>query len=124
MAVSSTVPVLLTLLNVAETALGTESHELDIIALYLCSDLELKLQGCLTVTIVKATGLRNAEMIGKSDPYAIAYVRVLFKRKTKTIDNNLNPEWNETFDLNVEDHETQLLHLKVICLTCPKWCVH
>jgi len=33
--------------------------------------------------------------------------------KTKVVDNNLNPEWNETFDLDVEDKETQALVLEV-----------
>lgn len=71
------------------------------------SDLELKPQGRLSVTVVKATSLRNKEMIGKSDPYVKLYVRPMFKVKTKVIDDNLNPEWNETFDLIVEDKETQ-----------------
>lgn len=53
------------------------------------------------------------EMVGKSDPYVLLYVRPLFKYKTQVIDNNLNPIWNETFNLNVEDHETQVLHFQV-----------
>eukprot|EP00252_Welwitschia_mirabilis_P016978 TRINITY_DN3775_c0_g1_i1.p1 TRINITY_DN3775_c0_g1~~TRINITY_DN3775_c0_g1_i1.p1 ORF type:complete len:500 (+),score=108.31 TRINITY_DN3775_c0_g1_i1:235-1734(+) len=77
------------------------------------SELELRPQGCLRVTVIKAASLKNMEIIGKSDPYVILYVRVLFKMKTKTIDNNLNPEWNETFDLIVEDKETQALTLEV-----------
>ncbi|KAK1276441.1 Synaptotagmin-4 [Acorus gramineus] len=77
------------------------------------SDLELKPQGRLTVTIVKATGLKNMEMIGKSDPYAVVYIRPTFKVKTKVIDNNLNPVWNEKFVLIAEDKETQSLILEV-----------
>ncbi|VFQ84033.1 unnamed protein product [Cuscuta campestris] len=77
------------------------------------SDLELKPQGKLTVTIVKATNLKNQEMIGKSDPYAVIHIRPLFKVKTKTIDNNLNPVWNETFELIAEDKETQFVTLEV-----------
>ncbi|KAH9321730.1 hypothetical protein KI387_016369, partial [Taxus chinensis] len=77
------------------------------------SELELKPQGRLTVTVVRANSLKNMEMIGKSDPYVVLYVRVLFKVKTKVIDNNLNPEWNETFALDVEDKETQSLILEV-----------
>ncbi|KAI4356847.1 hypothetical protein L6164_000834 [Bauhinia variegata] len=77
------------------------------------SELELKPQGKLTVTIVKANDLKNMEMIGKSDPYVVLYIRPLFKVKTKVIDNNLNPTWNETFELIAEDKETQSLILEV-----------
>ena len=80
---------------------------------FVCSDLTLKLQGQLTVTIVKAEALKNMEFISKSDPYVEAYVRVLFKNRTKTIDNNLNPVWNETFTFDIEDKETQSLILTV-----------
>ncbi|KAG1362467.1 synaptotagmin-4 [Cocos nucifera] len=77
------------------------------------SELELKPQGKLTLTIVKANGLKNMEMIGKSDPYVVLYVRPMFKVKTKVINNNLNPVWNETFELIAEDKETQSVILEV-----------
>ncbi|XP_062190758.1 calcium-dependent lipid-binding protein [Phragmites australis] len=77
------------------------------------SDLELKPQGRLFVTVVKATSLKNKELIGKSDPYVVLYVRPMFKVKTKVIDDNLNPEWNETFELIVEDKETQSVIFEV-----------
>lgn len=77
------------------------------------SELELKPQGKLTVTVVKANDLKNKELIGKSDPYTVVYVHPLFKVKTRTIDNNLNPVWNQTFDLIVEDKETQSLVIEV-----------
>lgn len=79
----------------------------------LCSELELKPQGKLTVTVVKANDLKNMEMIGKSDPYVVVYIRPLFKVKSKVIENNLNPVWNQTFELIAEDKETQLLVLEV-----------
>ncbi|KAJ9680852.1 hypothetical protein PVL29_019997 [Vitis rotundifolia] len=78
------------------------------------SELELKPQGKLTLTIVKANDLKNMEMIGKSDPYVVVYIRPLFKIKTKVIENNLNPVWNQTFELIAEDKETQSLILEVI----------
>ncbi|QCE02877.1 phospholipase A2 [Vigna unguiculata] len=77
------------------------------------SDLELKPQGKLSVTVVKASALKNMEMIGKSDPYVVVYIRPLFKYKTKVVDNNLNPTWNERFELIAEDKETQSLILEV-----------
>ncbi|XP_030929753.1 synaptotagmin-4 [Quercus lobata] len=77
------------------------------------SELELKPQGKIALTIVKANDLKNMEMIGKSDPYVVVHIRPLFKVKTKVVDNNLNPVWNQTFDLIVEDKETQSLILEV-----------
>jgi Ca2+-dependent lipid-binding protein len=81
--------------------------------LVFCSELELKPQGRLNVTVIKANDLKNMEMIGKSDPYVVLHIRPLFKVKTKVIDNNLNPIWNEEFDLIAEDKETQSLILEV-----------
>eukprot|EP00850_Spirogloea_muscicola_P024087 SM000437S15696 [mRNA] locus=s437:30223:32473:- [translate_table: standard] len=75
--------------------------------------LELGLQGCLTVTVIGAKGLRNADFIGKSDPLVILFVRTKFQVRTRTINNSLHPTWDETFELNVEDHETQRLVLRV-----------
>lgn len=77
------------------------------------SELELKPQGKLTVTVVKANDLKNMEMIGKSDPYVVVYIRPLFKVKTKVVQNNLNPVWDQTFELIAEDKETQSLVLEV-----------
>lgn len=77
------------------------------------SELELKPQGKLTLNVVKATALKNKEMIGKSDPYVVLQIRPMFKVKTKVINNNLNPVWNETFELIAEDKETQALILEV-----------
>nr|GMC90904.1 synaptotagmin-4-like isoform X2 [Ipomoea batatas] len=77
------------------------------------SDLELKPQAKVTITIIRASNLKNREVIGKSDPYVVVYIRSLFKVKTKTIDDNLNPVWNETFELIAEDKETQAVILEV-----------
>lgn len=78
--------------------------------------MELKPQGRLTVTVVKANELKNKELIGKSDPYAVIHIRPLFKVKTKVVEDNLNPVWNETFEVIAEDKETQSLIIEVcIC---------
>ncbi|WVZ56266.1 hypothetical protein U9M48_006823 [Paspalum notatum var. saurae] len=90
------------------------------------SDLELKPHGKLTVTVVRAESLKNKELIGKSDPYVVLFIRPMFKEKTSVIDDNLNPQWNETFELIAEDKETQSLILeapitathKLTSLTC------
>ncbi|KAJ8900183.1 hypothetical protein K2173_024823 [Erythroxylum novogranatense] len=77
------------------------------------SELELKPQGKLTVTVVKANDLKNLEMIGKSDPYVVLHIRPMFKVKTQVVENNLNPFWNQTFEMIAEDKETQSLIVEV-----------
>lgn len=72
------------------------------------------------MTVVKASDLKNMELIGKSDPYVVVHIRPLFKVKTKTVEDNLNPVWNETFELIAEDKETQSLTVEVwICSIHP-----
>jgi len=74
----------------------------------------------LKVSVIKAENLKNVEasgMFGKagaSDPYAV----ITFegeKKKTKVIDDNLNPEWNETFEFPLKEHlkSTQNINVQV-----------
>ncbi|KFK26258.1 hypothetical protein AALP_AA8G223700 [Arabis alpina] len=77
------------------------------------SDLEVKPQGKLIVTVMKATNLKNKELIGKSDPYATIHILPLFKYKTNAVENNLNPVWDETFELIVENKQNQSLTVEV-----------
>ncbi|KAL2500642.1 Synaptotagmin-5 [Forsythia ovata] len=79
------------------------------------SDLELKPVGILEVKLVQAKELTNKDMIGKSDPYAVLYVRPLRDRmkKSRTINNQLNPVWNEHFEFVIEDASTQHLVIKI-----------
>ncbi|CAI9782433.1 unnamed protein product [Fraxinus pennsylvanica] len=79
------------------------------------SDLELKPVGILEVKLVQAKELTNKDIIGKSDPYAVLYVRPLRNRmkKSRTINNQLNPIWNEHFEFVIEDASTQHLVIKI-----------
>ncbi|KAK9100613.1 hypothetical protein Scep_024043 [Stephania cephalantha] len=79
------------------------------------SDLELKPVGILEVKLVQAKELTNKDIIGKSDPYAVLYIRPLRDRTktSKVINNDLNPIWNEHFEFTVEDASTQHLTVKV-----------
>lgn len=47
------------------------------------SNLELKPVGILEVKLVQAKNLTNKDLIGKSDPYAVLFVRPL-RARTKT----------------------------------------
>ncbi|KAJ3693407.1 hypothetical protein LUZ60_008887 [Juncus effusus] len=79
------------------------------------SDLELKPVGVLDVKLVQARDLKNKDLIGKSDPFAVLYIRPLSNRtkKSKTINNDLNPIWNESYEFIVEDSSTQCLTVKI-----------
>ncbi|KAE8682566.1 Synaptotagmin-4 [Hibiscus syriacus] len=79
------------------------------------SFLELKPVGILDVKLVQAKELTNKDIIGKSDPFAVLFIRPL-PEKTKTskiIGNQLNPIWNEHFEFSVEDVSTQHVTVKV-----------
>ncbi|KAL5965680.1 Dysferlin [Taenia solium] len=55
----------------------------------------------LRIQVEKATNLKNVELIGKSDPYC----RLEFKgekKKTKHINDELNPEWNENIEFDLK----------------------
>ncbi|CAM6087065.1 unnamed protein product [Calypogeia fissa] len=69
-------------------------------------------QGVLIVTVLLAKQLRNADFLGLSDPYVKLKLGVS-TQKTKVIMNNLNPEWNETFTMIVDDPETDALEISV-----------
>uniref|UniRef100_A0ACD5UWC4 Uncharacterized protein n=1 Tax=Avena sativa TaxID=4498 RepID=A0ACD5UWC4_AVESA len=79
------------------------------------SDLELKPVGTLEVKLVQARDLTNKDLIGKSDPFATLYVRPLpdKTKRSKTINNDLNPIWNEHFEFIVEDADTQSVTVKI-----------
>ena len=82
--------------------------------------LEIKPVGQLRVTVVGARGLKNADLLGTSDPYAVV---ALGSRKTPaatgdaprtaTANNDLNPTWNEEFVLDVCSTEIQCLWVRV-----------
>ncbi|KAF6137343.1 hypothetical protein GIB67_036380 [Kingdonia uniflora] len=46
---------------------------------------ELKPQGKISVTVVRGNNLKNMEMLGKSDPYMVLSIRLIFKVKTKDV---------------------------------------
>lgn len=76
--------------------------------------------GRLRCTVRGASGLKNMEMMGTSDPYAAIALGsrktpplISDCRRTKTIDNTLHPTWEETFELDVCSTELQCLWVRV-----------
>ncbi|KAJ7365620.1 Extended synaptotagmin-3 [Desmophyllum pertusum] len=77
------------------------------------SDLQYPIpEGVLRVKVVEARDLTAKDFgllkKGKSDPYAVIRIGAQSFR-TKVIENNLNPEWNETFEAFVDNCEGQEL---------------
>lgn len=56
----------------------------------------------ITVTIVSATGLPNADIVGHSDPYCSFHFAGQSQTKCTTdhVDDTGSPEWNESFDID------------------------
>ncbi|GJP73958.1 hypothetical protein CLOP_g4622 [Closterium sp. NIES-67] len=77
------------------------------------SSLEMLYEGSLVITAWKAEGLKNVDMMSKSDPFVILWTHSKHKAVTRTIDNDLNPVWNESFELPVDDIHTAELFIQV-----------
>lgn len=62
----------------------------------------------LEITVVKGVQLKSMDLNGKSDPYVIIeYANI--KKRTKTISKNLNPEWNEKFEIDLANLDEPIL---------------
>ncbi|KAI9324517.1 hypothetical protein BDR26DRAFT_257623 [Obelidium mucronatum] len=59
--------------------------------------------GILKITIYEGKGLKNAELVGKSDPYAVVKLGGVSVGRTRAIQNNLNPAWQQTLYIPVVD---------------------
>ena len=64
--------------------------------------------GIMRFHFKKATGLRNFETVGKSDPYVRLLLSGLEKARTVTFKNNLNPEWDEVLYVPVHGPRERL----------------
>lgn len=65
--------------------------------------------------VVRATKLKKKDFLGASDPYVKVKLTEdkLPSKKTTVKHKNLNPEWNEVFNLVVKDPESQAVELLV-----------
>ncbi|KAF6259938.1 hypothetical protein COO60DRAFT_1700585 [Scenedesmus sp. NREL 46B-D3] len=70
--------------------------------------------GMLEVGLVRVAGLRSEDLIGHSDPYVILRLREGREVRSRTVDNNNNPEFNQVFKMLVDDTESQVLQIIVM----------
>ncbi|KAK3003013.1 hypothetical protein RJ639_020070 [Escallonia herrerae] len=71
--------------------------------------------GILHVTVLRAMKLKKKDLLGASDPYVKIKLTEdkLLSKKTTVKHKNLNPEWNESFNMVVKDPESQALEFHV-----------
>jgi len=62
----------------------------------------------LNVEIISASGLKDTELIGKSDPYVVLSVGKTQRKSKVAKDQPTTPAWNETFTLPVLETDTDL----------------
>lgn len=71
--------------------------------------------GILHVKLLKAMKLKKKDLLGASDPYVKLKLTEdkLPSKKTTVKHKNLNPEWNEEFNMVVKDPQSQALEILV-----------
>jgi Ca2+-dependent lipid-binding protein len=70
--------------------------------------------GIVEVKVLHAKNLLKKDLMGKADPYVkIQLVKTVMSKTTTTKMSTLNPVWNETFKLLVQDPKSQSLELQV-----------
>lgn len=68
----------------------------------------LQTKGVLKVKVLEATGLPKADVLGKGDPFVLLETVAFKTAKTKVIKNTMNPKWNETHFLKVQEVDQSL----------------
>ena len=64
--------------------------------------------GVMRFHFKSASGLKNLDTVGKSDPYARVLLSGIQKGRTVTYKNNLNPDWDEVFYVPVHSTREKL----------------
>lgn len=75
---------------------------------------------CRRLLVVRAQSLRNADKIGKSDPYAVVYFDNRRVGQTKTMRNTVDPRWDAEFELLDVDKQSVL---KIMVRAASRFCV-
>ncbi|KAL3689291.1 hypothetical protein R1sor_015600 [Riccia sorocarpa] len=80
------------------------------------SFLDLRPVGHLDVTLVEARDIMKLDVVGKSDPFVMLYVRQKADKikRSSTKNNKKHATWNEGFILEVEDPQSQSLTVRLM----------
>ncbi|KAG1327895.1 Synaptotagmin-5 [Cocos nucifera] len=75
---------------------------------------EVIMRGVLSVTVISAVDLPAMDIMGKSDTFVVVkMMKTRTKKKTRVVNQSLNPIWNQTFDFAVEDALRDMLIVEV-----------
>ncbi|XP_011020212.1 PREDICTED: synaptotagmin-5-like [Populus euphratica] len=75
---------------------------------------EVIVRGVLSITVISAEDLPVVDLMGKADPFVtLTMKKSEMRNKTRVVNNNLNPVWNQTFDFVVEDGLHDMLIVEV-----------
>nr|XP_029116884.1 synaptotagmin-5 isoform X2 [Elaeis guineensis] len=75
---------------------------------------EVIMRGVLSVTVISAVDLPAMDIMGKSDTFVVLkMMKTGTKKKTRVMNQSLNPIWNQTFDFVVEDALHDMLIVEV-----------
>jgi hypothetical protein len=75
--------------------------------------LHLRHQGLLVLNIVQAADLPSADRNGKSDPFVEVSAQATAVHKTRVVKASLDPVWNETLHVLVQEPKTQAVRVEV-----------
>uniref|UniRef100_F6YUI7 Phospholipase A2 n=1 Tax=Ornithorhynchus anatinus TaxID=9258 RepID=F6YUI7_ORNAN len=69
----------------------------------------------LSVTIIRMRNVRQADVVSQTDCFVTVWLPTASheKRRTRTISNSSNPEWNETFRFQIQTRVKNVLELSV-----------
>ena len=69
-------------------------------------------EGTAVISVVKAKGLDKADIMGKSDPYAVL-VYGKQQQKSSVIKNTLEPVWDFTAEFKIPDEDNETIKLEI-----------
>lgn len=76
-------------------------------------DLYLRHKGVLRVEVIEARDLPKVDALGSADAFVTVFTTAHIHEKTSIKKNSLNPAWNETLWLMVQEPSTQNLYVVV-----------
>lgn len=69
----------------------------------------------LHVKVMEASDIAKMDVVGYTDAYCVLnLVNGLKVEKTKVIDNNMRPKWNELFSFQIANADTDILHIHMM----------
>ena len=81
---------------------------------YVDNVLHLRNTGLICVTVKNASDVVGTDVLSKADSYVRMHVKPKSKSRTRTVPNNNDPKWDETFYMLVDDVNQRALTLQMM----------